>query len=101
MARNKKYIDSEEEIREAFKARPPPAPYRVCVIPCSHADRSCIQVFDRGNNGYISAADLRQAMNSLGEKLTDTEVDKMMQEVDRDGDGRISCMPPHVLLTSI
>lgn len=67
MARKMKDTDSEEEIREAFK------------------------VFDRDNNGYISSAELRHVMTSIGEKLTDDEVDEMIREADQDGDGRIDC----------
>jgi calmodulin len=49
-------------------------------------------VFDRDNNGFISAAELRHVMTSIGEKLTDDEVDEMIREADQDGDGRIDCM---------
>ena len=73
MARKMKDTDSEEEIREAFK------------------------VFDRDNNGYISAHELRHVMTSIGEKLTDDEVDEMIREADQDGDGRIDCMLCRVL----
>lgn len=73
MARKMKDTDSEEEIREAFK------------------------VFDRDNNGFISAAELRHVMTSIGEKLTDDEVDEMIREADQDGDGRIDCMVPVTL----
>lgn len=67
MARKMKDTDSEEEIREAFK------------------------VFDRDNNGYISSAELRHVMTSIGEKLTDDEVDEMIREADQNGDGKIDC----------
>jgi calmodulin len=50
-----------------------------------------MQVFDRDNNGFISAAELRHVMTSIGEKLTDDEVDEMIREADQDGDGRIDC----------
>jgi calmodulin len=72
MARKMKDTDSEEEIREAFK------------------------VFDRDNNGFISAAELRHVMTSIGEKLTDDEVDEMIREADQDGDGRIDCRIPPI-----
>ncbi|KAJ3889359.1 calmodulin-like protein [Lentinula edodes] len=65
MARKMKDIDSEEEIKEAFR------------------------VFDKDGNGFISAAELRHVMTNLGEKLTEEEVDEMMREADQDGNGTI------------
>merc|ERR1719217_1657590 len=65
MARKMKDTDMEEELREAFK------------------------VFDKDNNGFISAAEPRHVMTNLGEKLTDEEVDEMIREADIDGDGII------------
>ena len=59
-------VDSEEELREAFK------------------------VFDKDGNGFISAAELRHVMTNLGEKLSDAEVDEMIREADVDGDGQIN-----------
>ncbi|CAF4349645.1 unnamed protein product, partial [Rotaria magnacalcarata] len=61
MARKMKDTDSEEEILEAFR------------------------VFDKDGNGYISADELRNVMTSLGEKLTDEEVNQMIREADIDG----------------
>lgn len=66
MARKMKDIDNEEEIREAFR------------------------VFDKDGNGFISAAELRNVMTNLGEKLTDGEVDEMIRGADTDGDGKIN-----------
>ncbi|XP_044535569.1 calmodulin-alpha-like [Gracilinanus agilis] len=66
MAKKMKGAETEESIREAFK------------------------VFDKDGNGYVSAAELRHVMTSLGEKLTDEEVDEMMGEADVDGDGQVN-----------
>ncbi|RLN30585.1 hypothetical protein C2845_PM05G02400 [Panicum miliaceum] len=57
--------DPDEELREAFK------------------------VFDKDQNGYISAGELRHVMINLGEKLTDEEVEQMIREADLDGDGQV------------
>ena len=51
--------------------------------------RNSFKVFDKDGNGYISAAELRLVMTNLGEKMTDDEVDEMIREADKDGDGQI------------
>ena len=66
MARKIKDVDSEEGIKEAFS------------------------VFDKEGNGFIRAAELRQIMTSLGEKLSDEEVDEIINEADLDGDGQVN-----------
>ena len=48
------------------------------------------KVFDNDGNGYITAAELRHVMTNLEEKLTDEEIDEMINEADIDGDGQIS-----------
>jgi len=65
MAKKLKETDSDDEIREAFF------------------------VFDKDGDGYISSSELRQVMLTLGEQLTDAEVDEMIREADTDGDGRV------------
>lgn len=67
MARKMKTTDSQAEILEAFK------------------------VFDKDGSGKISAAELRQVMHNLGEKLSDGEVEEMIREADTDGDGVCLC----------
>ena len=46
-------------------------------------------VFDSDRNGHISVNDIRHIMTCLGDKLTDSEFEEMMTEVDPDGDGMI------------
>lgn len=41
-------------------------------------------------NGYISSVELRHIMTTLGEKLTNEEVEEMIKEADIDGDGTIN-----------
>ena len=46
--------------------------------------------FCQDGNGYISRDELRSVMKSLGEHLTDEEVQQMIQEADKDGDGMVN-----------
>ncbi|XP_042464040.1 calmodulin-like [Zingiber officinale] len=62
----KETTNVEEELKEAFK------------------------VFDRDQNGFISASELRNVMISLGETLSDEEVEQMIREADLDGDGQVN-----------
>lgn len=48
------------------------------------------QIFDADGDGNISADELRQIMENLGETLTQEEVEDMVKEADVDGDGEIN-----------
>ena len=72
-----KDTDCEEEISEAFR------------------------VFDSANDGYISRADLKHVMTSLGEKLTDAEITEMMKLADVDADDRIDYNGIYVVQCSL
>ncbi|CAN8070968.1 unnamed protein product [Agarophyton chilense] len=65
MARKMNNTDRDAEIQEAFS------------------------VFDKDGSGKISSDELRQIMNSLGEDLTDEEIQQMIREADTNGDGEI------------
>lgn len=56
-----------------------------------HEMRMAFEVFDRDGSGTISSDELRLVMKQLGENLTDQEINEMLQEADKDGDGMIDC----------
>ena len=56
------------------------------------SDEKILDVFkyyDKDGNGYVSARELRSIMTSLGELLTDQEIDELISEADANGDGQI------------
>lgn len=65
LARKMNNTDKDAEIREAFN------------------------VFDRDGSGKISCHELHHIMKSLGEDLTHEEIQQMMKEADKNGDGEI------------
>ncbi|KAI8325622.1 EF-hand [Martensiomyces pterosporus] len=48
------------------------------------------QVFDREGNGFISAGELRYVLTSLGEALSDAEVDELLKGIPMDKHGNIN-----------
>lgn len=48
------------------------------------------KMFDRDGDGKVSSAEFRAVMGSLVEKITDSEIEKMMRENDTDGDGSLT-----------
>jgi calmodulin len=65
MNRRNRESDAEEEVINAFR------------------------VFDTDSDGIISSSELRHVMTTLGDKLTDEEVDEMIREADIDNNGLI------------
>ncbi len=66
MARRGAELNVEEELLKAFK------------------------IFEKDGSGYISASELRGVMTTLGEKLTDEEIEDLIKEADIDSDGMIN-----------
>ena len=51
---------------------------------------SAFKVFDADKSGSISRDELHKIMTTLGEPLTESEVNEMMAEADKDKDGTIN-----------
>ena len=51
---------------------------------------NAFKVFDKEGNGLISVTELRHIMMTLGDQLTEEEIDDMLKEADNDGDGYIN-----------
>lgn len=48
-----------------------------------------IKVNYKDKSGYISASELKHVMESMGQKITNEQIDEMIREADIDGDGKI------------
>ncbi|KAI3410221.1 uncharacterized protein J3R85_018913 [Psidium guajava] len=51
--------------------------------------RDAFKVLDKESTGYVSVADLRHILTSIGEKLEPSEFDEWIREVEVGSDGRI------------
>lgn len=49
------------------------------------------QLFDTNQNGKITFEDLRRVADELGEKITDEELNEMIEEADIDGNKAVDC----------
>lgn len=52
--------------------------------------RQAFREFDLDRNGYVGAAEIAHVLSSMGEKVTDDEIDEMILMADTDGDGQVS-----------
>ncbi|XP_063408900.1 calmodulin-A-like [Mytilus trossulus] len=53
--------------------------------------REAFRVFDKEGKGYLTVSEFQHIMGNLGEKMTWEETEEMVELVDGDGDGKISC----------
>jgi len=51
--------------------------------------KAAFKVFDQDGDGYISSDELRNVMSTLGEMLSEEEIEEMIREADADGDGKV------------
>ena len=47
-------------------------------------------IFDKDDDGFIPVNEMRNILQSLGDKMTDQELDEMMVAADSDHDGFIN-----------
>ncbi|KAH6800226.1 calmodulin 4 [Perilla frutescens var. hirtella] len=53
--------------------------------------KEAFRVFDRDQDGFVSAVELKEVMINLGEKVSDEVAEEeMIRDVDLDGDGLVS-----------
>ena len=53
------------------------------------------KVFDMNNSGTISATEIHRVIGSIGQKVSDEELQCIIQEVDKNEDGTIDCERSH------
>lgn len=52
--------------------------------------QEAFRIFDRDQTGSINSSDLYRVLESVGEKISEVEVEHMIQRADGDGNGKIS-----------
>ena len=50
-------------------------------------------------NGFVSRQELRSVMLNLGEKLSDDEIESLIDDIDIDGDGQINYEEFYIMMT--
>ena len=48
-------------------------------------------LFDHEHDGLASVAEMRRLLTTIGEPLTDDEIDMMIKQLSPDGDGKVTC----------
>ncbi|KAK7478044.1 hypothetical protein BaRGS_00030720, partial [Batillaria attramentaria] len=63
--------------------------YKASMEEVSEDMRDAFQVFDKDGDGYIDVEEFKTVMMTMGDKMSEEEVQKMMKDADANGDGKI------------
>ncbi|KII62065.1 Calmodulin [Thelohanellus kitauei] len=63
---------------------------RLPKVESSVEMREAFKVFDKNGDGKITAEELKNVMEKLGEQLQDEQINEMIKEADLDADGMVS-----------
>ena len=73
---------------------------QVFAFHCFYIQLSLYLHTFQDGNGFINRQELRVVMQNLGEKLTDDEIECLIDDVDIDGDGQINYEEFYIMMTS-
>lgn len=51
--------------------------------------KEAFRLYDREGNGYITTSTLKEILGALDDKLTSSDLDGIIQEIDTDGSGTV------------
>lgn len=71
----------DQRVRVGFPRRQSPTYASHSVSPTSDEFIRGFQVFDKDGTGYIGVGELRYVLTSIGEKLSDEEVDELLRGI--------------------
>ena len=48
------------------------------------------KIYDKNDDGFITCDEVKKLMLTFGENLSDAEVNRIIEEADKDGDGKLN-----------
>lgn len=52
--------------------------------------KDAFKYFDKNGDGFITATEIKQVMNELGQEISEEQAEQMLAEVDKEGSGRVT-----------
>lgn len=63
--------------------------------------KGAFRLYDRDGNGFITTDVLREILRELDDKLSDDDLDNMIEEIDADGSGTVDWEGLHTLRNNL